>query len=120
LKVADPILLAYGAGLIAGRFAANRSIAIDIVPVDMVANACLAAAGHQPEGGMRTLNIASSARNPLTVDTMAEVVTRYFRERPLPGEDGLPVAVPEWKLASYAKITGTIDRVSKLLDTGRD
>src|SRR3954452_23910088 len=88
IKVADPILLAYGAGLIPG-FAANRSIAIDIVPVDMVANACLAAAGHEPEGGMRTLNIASGSRNPLTIDAMAVVVTRFFRERPLPGEDGL-------------------------------
>jgi alcohol-forming fatty acyl-CoA reductase len=120
LKVADPILLAYGAGLIGGRFAANPSIAIDIVPVDMVANACLAAAGHEPEGAVRTLNVASSSRNPLTIGAMAEIVTRYFRERPLPDEDGLPVAVPEWKLSSRAKITGTIERVSKLLETGRD
>ena len=30
LKVADPILLGYGAGLIPGRFAANRSIRMDI------------------------------------------------------------------------------------------
>ena len=119
IKVADPILLAYGAGLIAG-FAANRSIAIDIVPVDMVANACLAAAGHEPEGGMRTLNIASGSRNPLTIDAMAEIVTRYFRERPLPDEDGLPVAVPGFKLSSQAKVAGTIARVSRLLDTGRD
>ena len=49
LKVADPILLGYGAGLIPGRFAANRSIRMDIVPVDFVANACLAAAAHPPE-----------------------------------------------------------------------
>ena len=120
LKVADPILLAYGAGLIGGRFAANRSIAIDLVPVDMVANACLAAAGHEPEGAVRTLNVASSSRNPLTIGAMADLVTRYFRERPLPGEDGLPVAVPEWRLSSHASITTTIDRVSRLLDTGRD
>jgi len=120
LKVADPIVLAYAADLIGGRFGANPSIAIDIVPVDMVANACLAAAGHEPDGGMRTLNVASSSRNPLTIGALAEAVKDYFRERPLPGEDGLPVAVPEWKLSSPAKINGTIDRVSKLLDIGRD
>ncbi|MEA2294193.1 MAG: alcohol-forming fatty acyl-CoA reductase, partial [Solirubrobacteraceae bacterium] len=121
LKVADPILLAYGAGLIGGRFAANRSIRMDIVPVDMVANACLTAAGHPPEdGATRTLNVVSGSRNPLTVDRMAELVTRYFRERPLPGEDGLPVAVPEWRLSSHARITGTIDRATRLLDSGRD
>ena len=32
LKVADPILLGYGAGLIPGRFAANRSIRMDLDP----------------------------------------------------------------------------------------
>jgi HAD superfamily hydrolase (TIGR01490 family) len=119
IKVADPILLAYGAGLIAGRFAASRSINIDIVPVDMVANACLAAAGHEPEA-TRTMNMASSSRNPLTIEAMAELTTSYFRERPLPDEDGLPIAVPEWRLTSHAKITTTIARVTRLLDTGRD
>src|SRR5262249_8832800 len=49
LKVADPILLGYGAGIIPGRFGANRAVRIDIVPVDFVANACLAAAAHPPE-----------------------------------------------------------------------
>jgi HAD superfamily hydrolase (TIGR01490 family) len=119
LKVADPILLAYGAGLIAGRFAAQRSINVDIVPVDMVVNACLTAAAHEPDG-VRTLNMGSSARNPLTVDALAELVTRYFRERPLPDEDGLPVAVPEWRFNSHARITGTIARATRVLDGGRD
>ena len=49
LKVADPILLGYGAGIIPGRFAANGSIRMDIIPVDFVANACIVAAAHPPE-----------------------------------------------------------------------
>ena len=48
LKVADPILLGYGAGIIPGRFAANRSIRMDLIPVDFVANACIAAAAIPP------------------------------------------------------------------------
>ncbi len=39
-------MLGYGAGIIPGRFGANRSIRIDIIPVDFVANACLVAAAH--------------------------------------------------------------------------
>ncbi len=106
LKVADPILLAYGAGLIGGRFPANRSVRIDIVPVDLVANACVAAAAHEPVAGVRTCNIVSGSRNPLTVDVLAGLVTEYFRERPLPGEDGLPVEVPEWRLVPQAARAG--------------
>ena len=51
LKVADPILLGYGAGIIPGRFAANGSIRMDLIPVDFVANACLAAAGAPARRG---------------------------------------------------------------------
>ena len=68
LKVADPILLGYGAGMIPGRFAANRSIRMDLIPVDFVANACLAAAAIPPENGtVRTMNVSTGMRNPFTI-----------------------------------------------------
>ncbi len=120
LKVADPILLGYGAGIIPGRFAADRSVRLDIVPVDMVANVCLAAAAHPPQDGVRCVNVATGNRNPLTVDKLAEVTTRYFRERPIPGEDGLPVEVPEWRLGSRAQIMKAINRATTVLSKGRD
>ena len=46
------------------------------------------------------MNVSTGMRNPFTIHDMAVVTTRYFRERPLPDEDGLPVAVPEWRLSS--------------------
>jgi fatty acyl-CoA reductase len=119
LKVADPILLAYGAGMIGSRFPAKRSVRADIVPVDMVANACVAAAAFEP-AQTRTCNIVSGTRNPLTVDRLAELVTEYFREHPLPGEDGLPVAVPEWRLTPQTRVMTSLDRATRLLDAGRD
>jgi HAD superfamily hydrolase (TIGR01490 family) len=121
LKVADPILLGYGAGLIPGRFAANQSIRMDLIPVDFVANACIAAAAHPPEDGtIRTMNVSTGMRNPFTIHDMAVVTTRYFRERPLPDEDGLPVAVPEWRLSSRAEVITALDRAAGLLEKGRN
>ena len=65
---------------------------MDLIPVDFVANACLAAAAHPPEDGtIRTMNVSTGMRNPFTIHDMAVITTRYFRERPLPDEDGLPV-----------------------------
>ena len=111
LKVADPILLGYGAGIIPGRFAANRSIRMDLIPVDFVANACLAAAAHPPaEGTIRTMNVSTGMRNPLTINDMAVITTRYFRDRPIPDEDGLPVAVPEWRFSTRAEIMTALNR----------
>jgi alcohol-forming fatty acyl-CoA reductase len=118
LRVADPIILAYAAGLIP-RFPATPAGRADLVPVDFVANACLAAAAH-PEDGVRTLHVASGASNPIRVGQLAEIVTDYFRERPLADEDGLPVEVPEWRFASHARVMGALDRTGRLLRAGRE
>jgi HAD superfamily hydrolase (TIGR01490 family) len=121
LKVADPILLGYGAGLIPGRFAANPAIRMDLIPVDFVANACLAAAAHPPEpGSVRTMNVSTGQRNPFTIHDMATITRRYFGERPIPGEDGLPVNVPEWRLSTRGEVITALDRAASVLQKGRD
>jgi thioester reductase-like protein len=94
IKVADPLILAYAArGLthLPGR-AANR---IDIVPVDHVAHACVAAAAHPPDEGLRTIAVASSARNPLAIGELAVHIREYFRRHPLPGRNGRPIQIGE-------------------------
>lgn len=81
IKVADPLILAYGGrGLthLPGRWE-NR---IDIVPVDCVANACVAAALY-PADALRVLAVASTARNPLRLGELGENVRTYFSTRPL-------------------------------------
>ncbi len=119
LKVADPIILAYAAGLVP-RFPANPASRLDIVPVDFVANLCLAAAAHEPEESPRTLQMVSGSSNPATVKQVAELVTEYFREHPLAGEDGLPVDVPDWRFTSHARAIGLLDRAGRVLQAGRD
>jgi nucleoside-diphosphate-sugar epimerase len=92
IKVADPLILAYASrGLthLPGR-AGN---VIDIVPVDLVANACVVAAAHPPEDGLRTIAVASSARNPLSIGRLAEEIREYFLREPLPGRDGSPIKI---------------------------
>jgi HAD superfamily hydrolase (TIGR01490 family) len=118
LKVADPIILAYAAGMIP-RFPGNPSAQLDVVPVDLVANACVAAAGHPPADGRRTVNLVAGARNPITVGDVAAIVTEYFRERPLAGDDGLPVDVPDWRFASHARVNAVLERSASLLRAGR-
>ena len=93
IKVADPLILAYAArGLTHCPARLNR---IDIVPVDHVAHACVAAAAHPSAGALRTIAIASSARNPLAIGELAVHIREYFRRNPLPGRDGKPIAIGE-------------------------
>ena len=94
IKVADPLILAYAArGLT--HLPGRRENRIDIVPVDHVANACVAAAAHPPEGGLRTLAIASSARNPLAIGELADQIRKYFLGEPLLHRNGSPIEIGE-------------------------
>ena len=92
IKVADPLILAYAArGLthLPGR-RANR---IDIVPVDLVANACVAAAAFPPDQPRRTLAVASSCRNPLRIGELADQIKTYFRGNPLVHRNGSRIEI---------------------------
>ncbi|HEY5195801.1 MAG TPA: HAD-IB family hydrolase [Solirubrobacteraceae bacterium] len=109
LKVADPVILAYASGMVS-RFPGDRSARLDLVPVDLVANACIAAAAHPAEAGPLVVNVTSGARNPLRIGSLSDQITDYFRERPLPDEDGLPVEVADWKFTSTARALRAIDR----------
>ena len=94
IKVADPLILAYAArGLT--HLPGHASNRIDIVPVDHVAHACVVAAAHPAEEKLRTLAIASSARNPLAIGELAVHIREYFRRCPLPGRGGKPIPIGE-------------------------
>jgi thioester reductase-like protein len=92
IKVADPLVLAYAArGLthLAGR-ATNL---IDIVPVDCVANACVAAALYPPSEPLRVLAVGSTARNPLEIGQLATHIKAYFRRQPLRHKNGTELKI---------------------------
>jgi HAD superfamily hydrolase (TIGR01490 family) len=118
LKVADPVILAYAMGMVP-RFPGERSVRLDLVPVDLVANACIAAAAHPPADGPRTIAVASGSRNPVTIGEISEAITEYFRDHPLAGEDQLPVEVPEWRFTSSGRVLGALDRGQRAIKTAR-
>jgi fatty acyl-CoA reductase len=94
IKVADPLILAYAArGLtdLPGR-ATNL---IDIVPVDHVANACVAAAAYPPAPGEgpRTISATTGAANPLQIGRLAEHIKAHFRREPLRRRSGAPIEI---------------------------
>jgi HAD superfamily hydrolase (TIGR01490 family) len=118
LKVADPVILAYARGLVT-RFPSNPSVRFDLIPVDLVAGACLAAAAHPPQGGPRTIAVVSGTSNPLLIQDAVSIISGYFKERPLPDEDGLPVEVGDWRFSTREKLVQRIDRGERALKLGR-
>ncbi|MFS2291209.1 MAG: HAD-IB family hydrolase [Actinomadura sp.] len=119
-KMADPLILAYGQGMLRALSGIPDGI-VDIIPVDLVVNALLGAAARPPEpGDPAYYHVGSGARNPLTLQRLVELVQDYFAEHPLPAPDGRGAIRPrEVTLLSdgrAAKVLGTAERAMDLAE----
>ncbi|SNQ50556.1 Putative fatty acyl coA reductase (fragment) [Frankia canadensis] len=83
-KMAEPLILAYGRGELPD-FPASPDAVVDIIPIDLVVNATLAAAAHTPPVERPAYyTVCSGFRNPLRFWELYEHVREYFLADPLP------------------------------------
>ena len=68
------------------------------MPVDYVANACVAAAAYPPSERVRTLAVTSGARNALTLGELARHTKEYFGRDPLRRKDGSPIVIGDLEI----------------------
>ncbi|QIN83605.1 HAD-IB family hydrolase [Rubrobacter tropicus] len=101
-RMADPIIMAYAKGLLR-EFPGDPETLVDIVPVDHVVNAILAAGIRRPEEP-EVFHVASGQRNPLRYRDLYDHVRDYFVENPLRDSGGRPVQVPEWSFPGRGKV----------------
>ncbi|WP_237742593.1 HAD-IB family hydrolase [Actinopolymorpha alba] len=96
-KMAEPLILAYGRGELP-EFPASPDGVVDIVPVDHVVGAILAAAAAPPEPGTPSyFHVSSGARNPLTFSRLYELVRAYFDANPFDMSERGAVRLPVWR-----------------------
>ena len=83
LRMLDPLIIAYGRKQLTD-FPGNPDVLVDMVPVDMVVNALLAAIpqAHQ-RGGLSIYQVATSIENPLTAREFCDLVRECFQREPL-------------------------------------
>lgn len=110
-KMADPLIIAFGRGILP-EFPGLPDGVLDVIPVDLVVNAILAAAAQPPPVGQPAYyHVGSGARNPLTFREMYENVRDYFTEHPMPDGGRGQVKVPRWDFPGSR-------RVERMLRTG--
>lgn len=115
-KMADPIILAYGRGALP-EFPSVPDGVVDIIPVDLVANALLAIAARPPEPARPAYyHVSSGARNPLTFRELFEHVQEYFRRDPLPDSDRGEIAVPTWRFPGRVEVERMLRTGERLID----
>jgi fatty acyl-CoA reductase len=92
-RMADPIILAYGRGSLS-EFPGIPDAVVDVVPVDTVVNAILAAAATEP--AERVIHVTTGARTPMLYRDLVGHVHDYFHEHPYVDEDGQPILPDMW------------------------
>ncbi|HLS02224.1 MAG TPA: SDR family oxidoreductase, partial [Beutenbergiaceae bacterium] len=109
-KVADPLIAAYGRGMLP-EFPALADTILDVIPVDHVVNAILAVAARPPQvGSPRYYQVASGIRNPLRFGQLLRIVRGYFSAHPLRDDEGSFIQVPNWSFPHGPRVERSLRR----------
>lgn len=118
-RMAEPVIVSYARGLLT-EFPGIPEGVVDVIPVDMVVAAIIAATAEGLEskgrkGRIRVYQVASGSRNPLTYGHLVSLVQSWFTKHPLYDERGQPIAVPEWSFPGRGKVEGQLKRATTTL-----
>jgi fatty acyl-CoA reductase len=114
-KVADPLILAYGRGMLP-EFPGLPDSILDVIPVDYVVNVILAvAANPSTVEDPKYFHVSSGASNPLPFHRMFRNVNEYFVKNPMP-QDGGHIVVPEWKFPGGRRVERSLARKERAND----
>lgn len=102
-KMADPLIIAYGRGVLR-EFPGLPDSVLDVIPVDLVVNATLAAAARPPRNGPAYLHVSSGASNPLTFRNMYALCREYFTNNPMPDGDRGHTRPPSWRFPGSQQV----------------
>ncbi len=119
LRMADPLIIGFGKGRLPD-FPAVRSIVIDVIPVDLVVNAILAAstqANSVPE--VLVYHIASGTINPIRFQSFYEATKNYFQKNPMIDRDGKAIVPKEWQFRDLSTFNRYFEGKHKQIDSGK-
>ena len=103
-KMADPLILAFGRGVLP-EFPGLPDGVLDVIPVDIVVNATLAAAAAPPPVDEPAYyHVGSGARNPLTFRGMYDNIREYFTDHPMPDGGRGQIKVPTWEFPGSKRV----------------
>ena len=102
MKVMDPLVAAYGRGLLPD-FPAGRDLVLDLIPVDIVVNATLSAATQASRQEVPVFQVATGAENPVQLSTVFDSVRSYFLDNPMRDRDGNAPELKQWSYPSLRR-----------------
>jgi long-chain acyl-CoA synthetase len=111
VRVADPLLVAYGRGK-ARDFPGSADAVLDLVPVDHVIHALLAALAElaRREGSGFAVYQVGSSRNPITLGRLLDYAREGFTRTPMRDERGEPIPAGPARFVAPEKLRRRLQR----------
>jgi long-chain acyl-CoA synthetase len=121
LRMADPLILAFGKGKLR-EFPALSQLPLDLIPVDFVANAMIAALPCPQENpGLKVYQCCSSSRHPISIGQMIKSIETAFKRDPMIGENGKPIRVSTFDVVRLEEFlrrwNGRLNRAKRIRKT---
>jgi alcohol-forming fatty acyl-CoA reductase len=114
-RMAEPLIVSFAKGEL-NTFPGYPEGIIDVIPVDMVAAAIIAAAAKGPEPEPQVYQIGSGSTNPMQFKVLLDTAMEWFKDHPVYDANGHPTASTEWKYAGSGGLEEQLDRVVKAFD----
>jgi HAD superfamily hydrolase (TIGR01490 family) len=117
-RMAEPIIISYARGILK-EFPGVPEGVVDVIPVDLVVAAVLAAAADAPPAEPVVYQVASGSVNALTYRQMVGDIQSWFSAHPLYDAKGQPIVVAEWSFHARGRgrVQGQLQRAVTTLTT---
>ncbi|MBS11210.1 MAG: hypothetical protein CME19_06375 [Gemmatimonadetes bacterium] len=103
LKVADPLIAHFSKGRLSD-FPGDPQAVMDVIPVDIVANAILSVVPRIRETDqIEVYHVGTGARNPIRFGEIFDYVYDYYRANPVLDRDGNPIHVSRWRFPTVER-----------------
>ena len=103
LKVADPLIAHFSKGRLSD-FPADPLVVLDVIPVDIVANAILCVLPRiRKDEAIQVYHVGTGSQNPIRFGEIFEYVYDYYRANPVSGRDGRPINVKRWRFPTETR-----------------
>jgi HAD superfamily hydrolase (TIGR01490 family) len=113
--MAEPIIISYARGLLK-EFPGVPEGTIDVIPVDMVVAAVVAAAAGGSPAEPEITQVASGSTNPLRYRHLVDLVREWFTEHPLYDSEGQPIVVPDWSFPGRGRVQRQLERAKTTIE----
>ena len=89
---------------------------VDVIPVDLVVAAVIAAAAGGRPAEPEITQVASGSTNPLRYRQLVDLVRDWFTERPLYDSEGQPIVVPDWSFPGRGRVQRQLERAKATIE----